>query len=44
MMRKQIINRSPRGPVSGDHAWLDLERLAKVEITSEETGPPSSRP
>ena len=40
MMRKQTINRSPKEPASGDHAWLDLERLAKVEITSEEAGHP----
>ena len=40
MMRKQIIHRSPKEPVSADHAWLDLERLAQVGITSEETGHP----
>jgi len=40
MIRKQIINRSSKEPVSGDHAWLDLERLAQVGITSEETGHP----
>ena len=40
MMRKKIINRSPKEPVSADHAWLDLERLAQGEITSEETGHP----
>ena len=40
MMRKQIINRSSKEPVTTDHAWLDLERLAQVEITSEETGHP----
>jgi len=40
MMRKQIINRNSKEPASDDHAWLDLERLAKVEITSEETGHP----
>jgi hypothetical protein len=40
MIRKQIINRSSKKPVSTDHAWLDLERLAQVEITSEETGHP----
>jgi hypothetical protein len=40
MMRKKIINRSSKEPVSTDHAWLDLERLAQVEITSEETGHP----
>jgi hypothetical protein len=40
MMRKQIINRSSREPTSTDHAWLDLELLARVEITSEESGHP----
>jgi hypothetical protein len=40
LMRKQIINRSPKEPVSTDHAWLDLERVAQVGITSEETGHP----
>ena len=40
MMRKKIINRSPKEPIFTDHAWLDLERLAQVEITSEETGHP----
>ena len=40
MMRKLIVNRSPKEPVSTDLAWLDLERLAQVEIASEETGYP----
>ncbi len=40
MMRKRIVDRSPKEPTSADHAWLDLERLAKVEITSEEKGHP----
>ena len=40
MMRKQIIDRSPKEPTQADHAWLDLERLARVEFTSEETGYP----
>ncbi len=40
MMRKQIIDRSPKEPIPTDRAWLDLERLARVEITSEETGHP----
>jgi hypothetical protein len=40
MMRTQIINRSSKVPVSAGHAWLDLERLAQVEITSEKTGYP----
>ncbi len=40
MMRKEIIKRSAKEPVSTDRAWLDLERLARVEITSEQTGHP----
>ena len=40
MMRKKIINRSSKEPVSTDHVWLDLERLAQVGVTSEETGHP----
>ena len=40
MMRKKIINRSPREPLSADHAWLDLEHLAQVEVASEETEHP----
>ena len=39
-MRKRIITRSPKEPVIVDRAWLDLERLAQVEISSEETGYP----
>lgn len=37
-MRKLIVNRSSKESVSTDQTWLDLERLARVEITSEETG------
>jgi hypothetical protein len=40
MMRKQIINRNSKVPLPIDRVWLDLERLAKVEVTSEETGHP----
>ena len=29
-----------KSPLLADHAWLDLERAAQVEITSEETGYP----
>jgi len=34
-MRKQIINRTPEKSVLTDETWLDLERLAQVEVTSE---------
>ena len=40
MMRKRIINRSSKEPSSADQDWLDLERLAQVEITSEDAGHP----
>jgi hypothetical protein len=40
MMRKKIINRGSKEPASTDHIWLDLESLAQVEITSEESGHP----
>jgi hypothetical protein len=40
MMRKRIINQGPKGSVPVEHGWLDLERLARVEITSEEPGHP----
>jgi hypothetical protein len=40
MMRKQIVTRSSKDPLLTDHTWLNLEHLAKVEITSEETGHP----
>lgn len=40
MMRKQIINQSSDVPSSTDQDWLDLGRLAQVEITSEEAGHP----
>ena len=34
-MRKQIINRSIENSSLADERWLDLERLAQVEVTSE---------
>ena len=40
MMRKRIINRSSKEPSSPDQDWLDLGRLARVEITSEDAGHP----
>jgi hypothetical protein len=40
MMRKRIINRSSKEPSSVDQGWLDLGRLAQVEITSEDAGHP----
>jgi hypothetical protein len=40
MMRKRIIDRSSKEPSSADQDWLDLGRLAQVEITSEDAGHP----
>lgn len=40
LMRKRIIDRSSKESSSADQNWLDLERLAQVEITSEDTGHP----
>lgn len=40
MMRKSIINRDSNQGFSGDRPWLDLEGIARVEITSEEPGYP----
>jgi hypothetical protein len=36
-MRKTIFNRGPRDLLSTDQSWLDLESLAHVEITSEDS-------
>ena len=35
-MRKRIIGHGPREVAAVEPAWLDLERLAQVEITSED--------
>jgi hypothetical protein len=35
-MRKRVIGQEPPGPASGSGAFLDLERVARVEITSED--------
>ena len=39
-MRKRIIGVSPRVVSGAEPGWLDLERLAQVEITSEDVGYP----
>ncbi len=39
-MRKRIIGPSPRDVSGAEPGWLDLERLAQVEITSEDVGYP----
>ena len=39
-MRKRIIDHGPRDVKAEEYDWLDLERLAQVEITSEDVGYP----
>ncbi len=39
-MRKRIIGHGPRDVSAAEQGWLDLERLAQVEITSEEVDYP----
>jgi hypothetical protein len=40
MMRKRIIDQSSKEPSPADQNWLDLESLARVEVTSEDAGRP----
>src|SRR5437762_4744822 len=35
-MRKRLITRTPETVPSGEESWLDLERAAVVEVTSED--------
>lgn len=39
-MRKRIIHQGNQEVSSGDQSWLDAERLAQVEITSEDPAHP----
>lgn len=39
-MRKRIIGHGPREVTAAEPGWMDLERLAQVEITSEEIDHP----
>ena len=39
-MRKRIINRDPQDVSAGDQKWLDLQRLAQVELTSDDASYP----
>jgi hypothetical protein len=39
-MRKRIIGRCPREVAAAEPGWLDLDRLAQVEITSEDADYP----
>ena len=35
-MRKRLITPSPQDAAAHDEGWLDLDRLAVVEVTSED--------
>ncbi len=39
-MRKRVIGHRPRDVKADEYDWLDLERLAQVEITSEDVDHP----
>lgn len=39
-MRKRIVNQAPQDSSFPDQSWLDLERIAQVEVTSEEAAYP----
>lgn len=39
-MRKRIIDQDPQNVSSVDHSWLDVQHLASVELTSEDTAHP----
>ena len=39
-MRKRIINQGLQGRSPADREWLDMERLAQVELTSEDPAHP----
>jgi hypothetical protein len=39
-MRKRIINQDPQNVTPVDQSWKDLQRLAQVEITSEDAAHP----
>ena len=39
-MRKRIINQNPQNVAPVDPSWLDLQRLAQVEVTSEDAAYP----
>ena len=36
-MRKRIVNQEPQGVAPADEQWLDLQGLAQVELTSEDS-------
>ena len=39
-MRKRITNQDPQNVSPVDQSWLDLQRLAQVELTSEDAAYP----
>ena len=39
-MDKRIVNREPRNIAAVDQGWLDLQSLARVELTSEDAANP----
>jgi hypothetical protein len=39
-MRKRVISPAPKEVVSPDPKWLDVEQLARVEVTSEDAAHP----
>jgi hypothetical protein len=39
-MRKRVVGPAQQGTASGAHDWLDVEHLAEVEMTSENTSYP----
>jgi len=38
-MRKQIISQDPQNILPADQSWLDLQHVARVELTSEDAAP-----
>jgi hypothetical protein len=39
-MRKRIINQNLQNDSPVDHCWMDLQRLAQIELTSEDAAHP----
>jgi hypothetical protein len=39
-MRKRIINQNPQNVSPADQSWLDLQRFAQVELTTEDAAHP----
>jgi hypothetical protein len=39
-VRKQVINKGPKGPSPPEPDWLDMEPVTQVEVTSEEAAHP----